>query len=290
MIRYSLPDFTVHHPVNMLLLNMKRQLPEFFFDDIEIRSAYGVFPGCIMNGGRIIGGQRYTREQIERTFEAYEKEGMILRITCTNMFIKPEQFEDEYSNIILREAQKRNGEVIVWSDALADYIRDRYHLRCILSTTRALKNVEELNEMLGRYDMVVLDYNRNKDDEFLKQVSDTTRLEVMPNEMCMGGCPFRQEHYEHESLAQLEGRNNELFGCRWKREGPGFTKRFDTSPVMLSNAGVRRMNQEYGITDFKIVGRINSIGTNLESYLYYLVRPQYRSAVCKMLVNELNRL
>ena len=37
-----------------------------FFDDIKISSIYGCFPGCIMNGGRLLAGSDhyYTKEQI----------------------------------------------------------------------------------------------------------------------------------------------------------------------------------------------------------------------------------
>ena len=281
MIHFSLPDFTAHLPYNLFFHHLQRTAPELFFEDVEIDSIYGCFPGCIMNGGRIIFGNRYSYDQIASTFDQIANEGLTTRLTFTNMFISSEQFDDEYSNDILKAAQGRNAEVIVYSDELDDYITGRYHLKRTLSTTRVLSGAEELNDMLKRYDMVVLDYNRNKDDLFLRRVYDPTRLEVMPNELCEPGCPIRQKHYEHNSRCQLEGRAFP-FGCNRRCETAGFTTRTRESATLLGNDDIRRLNRDYGIHHFKIVGRTLTRPFNLEPYLYYFVHPEYHSVVLKL--------
>ena len=287
MIEYALPDFNVHLKLNLMVHDMMHTAPELFFDDVRIASLYGNFPGCIMNGGRIMDGVPYTYDKISETFDRIGEAGLITRLTLTNMFIRPEQFEDEYCSAILKAAAGRNVEVIVYSDELGDYISDKYHFRRILSTTRALNGAGQLNEMLRRYDLVVLDYNRNKDNAFLRQVTDPARLEVMPNEQCEPGCPYRQEHYEHESRCQLENRND-FYPCRSSYEKGGFTSRTHTSPTLLSNEDIRRLNETYGIHWFKIVGRRNSPELILESYLYYLVRPEYRNTMNRILRSHLD--
>ena len=286
MIQYSLPDFTWHLPFNLTLSRLKRTAPELFFDDAEIGSMYGCFPGCIMNGGRYFVGKRYTYDQIAATFDSIAEEGLVTRLTLTNMLITPEQFGDEYSNLILKAAQGRNVEVIVYLDELDDYITSCYAFKRTLSTTRALNGVNELNAMLSRYDMVVLDYNRNKDDAFLRQVSDPTRLEVMPNETCQPNCPIRQQHYIHNSRCQLD--NVELlFKCSKDYESSKFTVPPADSPTLLTNDEIRRLYRTYGICNYKIVGRSLSVRSNLNAYLYYLIRPEYRSAARAILENRI---
>ncbi|MCR5565537.1 MAG: hypothetical protein K6F61_01695 [Clostridiales bacterium] len=284
MIQYALPDFTVNLRNNLKLLELKRNNPELFFDDIEFIGMYGCFPGCIMNGGRLLGGndKRYTYEEIVSTFDQINNEGLTIKLTLTNMFIRPEQYEDEYCSMILDAAKGRDAEVIVYQDELGDYIARKYHFKRILSTTRLLNGVEELNEMLERYDIVVLDYNHNKDDAFLGKVKDPARLEVMPNELCEPGCPNRQLHYKMISNGQLndEGMN---FRCPQKTETKGFTLRTETSPTILSNDDIRRLNKNYGIQRFKIVGRVNDLFQITESYLYYFIRPEYRAVLKKVM-------
>ena len=247
---------------------------------------YGCFPGCIMNGGRYFVGERLTYDRIAATFDAIAEEGLITRLTLTNMLITPDQFEDEYSNMILKAAQGRNVEVIVYLDELDDYITSRYSFRRTLSTTRALSSVDELNTMLARYDMVVLNYNRNKDDTFLKKVSDPTRLEVMPNETCQPNCPLRQQHYIHNSRCQLD--NVELpFKCSKDYASSKFTVPPADSPTLLTNDEVRRLYHTYGIYNYKIVGRSLSVRENLNAYMYYLIRPEYRSVVRMILKDKI---
>ena len=282
MIKYSLPDFTWHLSFNLTLSRLKRTAPELFFEDAEIGSVYGCFPSCIMNGGRFFVGKQYTYDQIAEVFDSIEKEGLITRLTLTNMLITPEQFEDKYSNMILKAAQGRNVEVIVYSDELDDYISSRYNFKRTLSTTKALNDVDELNMMLNRYDMVVLDYNRNKDDEYLGKVSDPTRLEVMPNETCQPNCPIRQQHYIHNSRCQLN--NVELpFRCSKDYESSKFTVPPADSPTLLTNDEVHRLYHTYGICNYKIVGRSLSVRSNLNAYMYYLIRPEFRSVTLEIL-------
>lgn len=290
MIKYALPDFTPPKlSFSLAFVKMIHSIPEMFYDDVEIESIYGNFPGCIMNGGRICSGEHYSYDQISRVLDKVTNEGITPRLTFTNLLIRPEHFDDEYSNTILKAAQEHDAQVIVNSDELGDYISSRYHLKLILSTTRLLQTVEELNRMLDRYSMVVLDYNHNKDDEYLKKVSDPTRLEIMPNELCEPGCPNRQYHYEFLSRYQLNP-TKEPFVCAQKREKKGFTTRTETSPTLLSNEDIRRLNTVYGINHFKIVGRVESWSTTTESYLYYLVQPKYRSVVLKTAIKGSKKL
>lgn len=266
---------------NLMFSGMMQTAPEMFFDDVKADCIYGCFPDCIMNGGRMIPGERAGYEQIVRTFDAIEEKGMGIRITFTNMLVRPEHFEDEYANTILRAARGRNVKVIVWSDELGEYISSRYNLGLILSTTRELNGATELNEMLRRYDMVVLDYNHNKDDTFLQQVTCTDKLEVMPNELCKPGCKVRQQHYLAESRSQME-KTPCSFICPDRYEGLGYTTRTATSPTILGNEDIRRLNETYGISHFKLVGRKYNIRFFLEAYLYYLVRPEYRGVMAKI--------
>ena len=282
MILYALPDFTAMLSWNLMFAGMMHTAPEMFFDDVKADCIYGCFPDCIMNGGRVIPGERASYEQIARTFDAIEEAGLGIRITFTNMLVRREHFEDEYANTILRAARGRNAKIIVWSDELGEYISGRYHLGLILSTTRELNGADELNEMLRRYDLAVLDYNHNKDDAFLQQVAFPEKLEVMANELCKPGCKARQQHYLAESRSQMD-KTRFSFLCPEKHEAAGFTARTAASPTILGNDDIRRLHKTYGISHFKLVGRRYSAGIFEEAYLYYLVRPAYRSVMARVI-------
>ena len=288
MIRYALPDMSKRLSLNLMFAEMARTAPELFLEDIRLDSVYGNFPGCIMNGGRLISGERYSEKQINGTFDRIAEAGMIPRLTFTNLLVGPEHFGDAYANTILKAGKARNAEVIVYSDELADYITEHYGMKLILSTSRPLDGVEELNRMLDRYSMVVLDYMHNKDDAFLRQVSDPTRLEVMPNELCKPDCPLRRAHYEAVSRLQLDSTAPD-FACGGETEKWDYSGRTAQSRTILGNDDVRRLNSTYGIEHFKIVGRNGPLNYYTESYLYYLIRPEFHGTVYKIMKNKIEQ-
>lgn len=277
-IDYTLPDFTVGLKRNLVFAQLMRDCPQFFFDDVRIQSVYGCFPGCIVNGGRAFVREPYSARQIEATFEALDGQGIAARLTFTNMLVEERHLEDPYFNLILDAAADHGAGVIVYSDLVDAYVRARHpRMERTLSTTREILDAAELNRALEEFDLVVLNYNKNKDLAFLDQVEHPERLEVMANELCNPGCPHRNEHYLHNSRDQLAGTVTEFRRC--DLSGKDFFKLAPTSPTILTNDDVRTLHERYGVPRFKIVGRGVAPDVNLESYLYYLVRPEHRAGL-----------
>lgn len=277
-IDYTLPDFTVGLKRNLVFAQLMRDCPQFFFDDVRIQSVYGCFPGCVVNGGRAFVREPYSARQIEATFEALDGQGIAARLTFTNMLVEERHLEDPYFNLILDVAADHGAGVIVYSDLVDAYVRARHpRMERTLSTTREILDAAELNRALEAFDLVVLNYNKNKDLPFLDQVEHPERLEVMANELCNPGCPHRNEHYLHNSRDQLAGTVTEFRRC--DLSGKDFFKLAPTSPTILTNDDVRTLHGRYGVPRFKIVGRGVAPDVNLESYLYYLVRPEHRAGL-----------
>lgn len=277
-IDYTLPDFTVGLKRNLVFAQLMRDCPQFFFDDVRIQSVYGCFPGCVVNGGRAFVREPYSARQIEATFEALDGQGIAARLTFTNMLVEERHLEDPYFNLILDVAADHGAGVIVYSDLVDAYVRARHpRMERTLSTTREILDAAELNRALEAFDLVVLNYNKNKDLAFLDQVEHPERLEVMANELCNPGCPHRNEHYLHNSRDQLAGTVTEFRRC--DLSGRDFFKLAPTSPTILTNDDVRTLHGRYGVPRFKIVGRGVAPDVNLESYLYYLVRPEHRAGL-----------
>lgn len=277
-IDYTLPDFTVGLKRNLVFAQLMRDCPQFFFDDVRIQSVYGCFPGCVVNGGRAFVREPYSARQIEATFEALDGQGIAARLTFTNMLVEERHLEDPYFNLILDAAADHGAGVIVYSDLVDAYVRARHpRMERTLSTTREILDAAELNRALEEFDLVVLNYNKNKDLAFLDQVEHPERLEVMANELCNPGCPHRNEHYLHNSRDQLAGTVTEFRRC--DLSGKDFFKLAPTSPTILTNDDVRTLHGRYGVPRFKIVGRGVAPDVNLESYLYYLVRPEHRAGL-----------
>lgn len=277
-IDFTVPDFTVGLRRNLVFAQLMADCPQFFYDDVRIHSVYGCFPGCVVNGGRAYVREPWTRSQMDDAFAALDAQGLGARLTFTNMLVEERHLEDPYFNTILDVAADHGAGVIVYSELVNEYVRARHpSMERVLSTTREILDADELNRELGRYDLVVLNYNLNKDHGFLGRVEDASRLEVMANELCNPRCPHRTEHYLHNSRDQLEGRVTEFRRCNLA--GHDFWREAPTSPTILTGDDLRELHDRYGVQRFKLVGRGVVSSMNLEGYLYYLVRPEHRDGL-----------
>ena len=282
-LNYALPDFTAGLQMNLSLIESWRNDPAMFRDGVRFDSVYDCFPRCRANGGRHFLGKPYTPFWMHVTFAALNDAGVKARLTFTNMFIDSYELSDDaYIREILDVANHYDVEIIVYSDDVADYLRQNYPFKLVLSTTREITDVEALNDALERFDYVVLNYNLNKDYDFIAQVAHPERLEVMVNELCAPNCPVRWQHYEHESRDQLNGESTR-FREECRRPKADLADLF-SGPVVLSNEEVDRLRADYGVRNFKIVGRNRKREKLVDVLLYYLVKPEHHADVRRMLV------
>ena len=276
-MNFYLPDFCNEYKLNMYILKLKQEHPEYFNDNMNIKAIYGSFPGMIWNGGRNFYGYSNYNE-IKSTIEDFNKIGIALRFTLTNCMLQEHQVLDTYCNMVLETANTGMNEIIVNSSILENFLRQRYpDFKYILSTTRCERDVNKINEYTKQYDMVVIDYRDNKDLEFLNKLEDKDKIEILIDSYCIPDCQWREDHYKHLSFDQVyrTTTENELFtGC-------GGTKDFYTILNYSTTFTVNELYkyQEMGFYNFKIEGRTQNHFDVLESYIYYLIKPEYQNIV-----------
>ena len=282
MILYTLPDFTNGLQLNLFFAQLQKSDPNVFLDGVRIGSIYGCFPSCIANGGRVQGGTRWSREQIETLYSIVDDAGLATRLTLTNLLLEERHLEDEYLGLVLASARGHAVEAIVANDVLDSYIRGSFpSMPRILSTTREILGLEELDRATIDFDYVVLDYRLHRDYDFIGSIKQPEKVEVMVNEYCSADCPRRQHHYLENSRNQLSG-EMKMYPCVQERS-KGFVDELmahnPNHPVRLTTDDVRVLHDKFGISNFKIVGRGMAAAIVLKELLYYLIKPEYRLQV-----------
>ncbi|MBO4511069.1 MAG: hypothetical protein J5718_06975 [Lachnospiraceae bacterium] len=154
----------------------------------------------------------------------------------------------------------------------------------ISSTTKRLTDIEAVKkELEGDYALVVLDYDLNCDELTLKALEPyADRLEILVDEICYPHCPKRKDHYADESLMQLTFDKDTRYECTNKMTKPSFAEAMKR-PHFIGNDKLPQYI-ERGYRNFKIVGRGLPQDMVLESYLYYLVKPEFREFIKSQLV------
>lgn len=278
MVHYTLPGMTEFPDIDMLFVSLHKDAREIFIDDVAVTSVYGGINGCTLCGGRNSFGQPLSLPEVEALITRYNDLGISCNVTFSNQLIDSADISrDSYGRSILEMLDNEHGNgVIVHADHMLDYVREHHPgLCCIASTTRGVTDVQQLEKDLGRFDRVVLDYRLTNETELLSSIGYPERLEIMVNEYCTPFCQARDEHYRAVSEAQLHNRCSN-FRCVQPvaPQAHSFIYGLIEGDVFMKNEAIRTYARNLHIGSFKIVGRALSRHDVIDSFLYYLIKPE----------------
>lgn len=283
---FYLPEFYGRMPMQLLLHGLMQEYPECFYDDIEIGAVYGTFPGAIWNGGRTILGE-CDKEQMEYVLQEYNRRGIPVRFTFTNCLLEEKHLFDTFCNLIMKLADNGMNEVLVNSPLLEAYIRREYPgYKVISSTTKQLRTQQQvLAELEKGYEMIVL-YKAMNGTQEMFDLPHKENFEILVDSFCMDDCPNSKAHYEAASKAQLNFDKMKFKSC------PAINRDFYEFMENKSFITVEELYGRYreaGFMHFKLDGRAFNEYTVLESYMYYLVKPQERDRVRLAILKALDQ-
>lgn len=284
-IKFHLPDFVKHYRLNMLMVQAVKNKPEYFRDGVSIASVYGEFPTSVWNGGRSIGGECET-DYMKEVIKRFNNRGIPLRYTFTNMLLTEEHLSDPHCNLCMELGNNGMNEVIVVSPLLEDYIRKNYPKYKITSSTcKQIEDMDMLNAELEKdYNLVVLDYNWNNRFDELEKIKRKDKCELLINACCTPHCQRRKAHYEHIARGHIEydkykksngkeGTIQQPFECDQM-----YLTIYDINkyPTHISPDDIYEKYAPMGFSNFKIEGRSTNSIKMLETYIYYMVKPEYK--------------
>ena len=144
-IKFHLPDFWSHGPLNLALIDMIKEHPEYFRDGVEIASVYGCFPPAVWNGGRNINGYADERA-ITHVLDEFNKRGIPCRFTFTNPLLTEEHMSDRFCNRLVQLADNGLNEAIVNTQVMEDYLRANYpNYKLTSSTCKQIRGLGSLS-------------------------------------------------------------------------------------------------------------------------------------------------
>lgn len=280
---YHLPGLFEFTELYRSFLPLFREHREYFYDWCDIGSIYGAPADCLWGGGRVGFGEDHP----DAAAALMREYGISARLTFSNSLLRAEHLADKKCNALCalfeHPGTVQNG-VIVSSDLLLDYLRERYPgFYFVSSTTKVLTEFEQLEEELGRpeFRYVVPDFRLNKAFGRLNALTaqQKRKLEFLCNECCWFACPDRKVCYENVSRKNL-GENCPDHHCASPNAERGY--RFSDAMKNPGFIGIEDIQKDYlpsGFSQFKIEGRSLGSAVVLEFLLYYLTKPEYRLKV-----------
>ena len=280
---YHLPGLFEFYELYRMFLPLFREHREYFYDWCEIGSIYGAPGDCHWGGGRVgFGDQR--PEDVARLMREYD---ISSRLTFSNSLLQEEHLADSKCNALCTLFEKNgsaeNG-VILCSDLLLDYLRERYPgFYFVSSTTKVLTEFRQLEAELDReaFRYVVPDFRLNKAFDRLNALpaEKKRKVEFLCNECCRFDCRDRKACYENVSRKSL-GEDCDDHICTSPNAARGY--RFSdamNNPGFIGIDGIQNVYLPNGFSHFKIEGRSLGSAMILEFLLYYMTKPEYQLRV-----------
>jgi collagenase-like PrtC family protease len=196
--------------IEFFLLEIARDLAARFAFVMPIDTVYGSL-ACKWNGGRIINPQ-VNKDWVSKLAAWKELEDVRVAYAFNSATVDSSLHGDPLCNKmldILAESYGERGSVILASDSLSDYIRNKYpelrqRVSIIKSATErpSRRTIGYYRELCKRFDMVVL----HPDDTFREEIlceaaRNPEKYEIIINEKCVKDCTNRKEHYRAQSIS-----------------------------------------------------------------------------------------
>lgn len=286
MINFYLPDFYYFYPINSTIINILYAEPEKFNPDIKIGALYGCFPNQIWNGGRAVTGISADIDNIINTIRVINDLEVPVRFTYTNSLLTEEHLEDKHCNFVTECANNGMNEILVNSPLLEDYLREKYpNFKYISSATRCIRDINKLNELIdnGKYYLVLGDYRDNFNFDFLEKINQKDKVEILIDPWCDPDCKIREYHYKVLNQIQLGIESDEYPKCEW--EGASWQE-IQKAGHIIKVEDLYTKYVDMGFKHFKLEGRNMHPMHVIDSYVYYLVKPEYRDEIRNILVRE----
>lgn len=282
-INFFLPGFYENFRMITTIADMMEEEPQLFFEDIRIAAAYGCFPGSIWNGGRVVLGSA-TRKEIEYAVSEYNRRGIAVRYTFTNPLLEKVHLMDTYCNLCMELGDNGKNEVIVNSPLLEEFIRKMYpEYALISSTTKCLNDFKAIQQELEKdYKYVVLDSAMNHSEELFR-MEHREKIELIANHYCADDCPKRKAHYRAVGKCQLEFSELDFEPC--ENINRDFYQIMENRSFISTDEMYGRY-REAGLCNYKLDGRGFHKYKVLESFVYYLVKPEYRDRIRMQLLKK----
>ena len=247
-----------------LLLEIKRNNPEFFNDSIGKLSFYFMFPYSIWSLSRS-KDFFLPFENIVADTNRLEDNNCDIYLDFENTNIKEKHFSDRYSNLVLEATKNKYINAVIYSDDLAKYIKTNYsNVNLIQSPIKNKMNIE------SPFEMNMIDYSLycHRKDEIKNKPSTI----LMVNSFCYNSYLCSSHISDNILNYEIDKPNN----CQ---------NRLKTFYEMKRNklfVPVEEMNSicnNDSIQNFFVKTNCENKFERLETYLYYIIKPQHINKV-----------
>lgn len=276
-INIGLPNFHYNVFLNLCFITLQKNNKSVFKNGYRITNVDGYFPYSIWSIDR---DNRYvTQRDMETTLRLYSQNNINVNLIFDNSTICKKDLNDKFSNIILKSAHKEGNGIYVKSNILYEYIKEKYPLYNLFKYATP----EEFNQK----NILIIDkYNNQikKNDVKYKENAIITL-----NPLCPAECKHYEEHRKYIEMEQINYyRVSDIYVCPLKKNFNFYDLKshsnFITAEKMKDyiKAGFSNFRIEFPTME-KSVDINYGVYDAIESFIYYLIKPEYQQEIRHMI-------
>ena len=204
------------------------------------------------------------------------------------MLLNEGMINDQQCNDLIDKYYKPQDYIIFYDSALQRHLSNKIAAdHFIYSTTLNIIDINQINE-ITKNNILVLNYMKNNDNEYLKQLQFPHNIELLCAETCIPNCPHKYQHYLSYSKANLGLPLDEtdIINCPFadKKIKPleDILQQSLNLPSSITNTRVNELS-DMGFQYFKISGRFASSERFFYIISYYVIKEQYLETARKEL-------
>ena len=272
-IKFSLPNFLKFAFLNEFFILLQESRKDVFNDNFEITAVEGCFPYSIWS---LEKDKKYANKlEIENIINCYSTHNIGINYVFDNDCLSKDDLSDNFSNIILKCAHKNGNGVLVKSKILYDYIKKNYPLYNLIK----IVSPEDFNKK----NIAISDkYNNQFDSSDIKHKESTY---ITLNPLCDSKCKKYDEHrilFGKQQTNYSDVSNSYL--CPLKKDTNFYDLTGNTNFVSFGrmteyiNDGFENFRISYP-SYAKSIDIQYSIFDAIESYIYYLIKPEKQKEI-----------
>lgn len=279
-VQISLPNFHNQVFLNLCFITLQENNKTVFKNGFQITAAEGCFPYSIWSLDR---DRRYiTAHDVETTLDLYAKHGISVNYIFDNDCISKDDLSDRFSNMLLELAHKSGNGVYVKSDLLYDYIKQNFPVYKLIK-------IADKDDFDKKDILIESKYNNffKKDDVKFKENAYITL-----NPICPADCRHYDEHRTYIANEQLNFYGiSDIYVCPLKRDFNFFDLKCNSnfiSEEMMKDyikAGFHNFRIDFPSIE-KCIDVSYGIYDTIESYIYYLIKPEYKDEIRHLIIKK----
>ncbi len=279
-INIALPNFHNQVFLNLCFITLQENNKTVFKDNFEITLAEGCFTYSIWSTER---DRRYiTKHDMETTINLYSKHNIHINYIFDNNYISKQDLNDKFSNIMLEIAHRDGNGIYLKSDILFEYIKNKYPMYKLIK-------IADKNDFDKKNILISDKYNNSlrKNDIKFKENAYITL-----NPLCPSDCRHYDNHRKYLEQEQINyyGLSN-VYICPLKREFNFYdlknNKNFISEEKLKDYIKAGFHNFRIDFPSIEKCTDINyGIYDTIESYIYYLIKPEYKNEIRHLIIKK----